>query len=115
LLFGGRTITGTLLADLWAFDPVSETWTELDSGSGEGPSARMAHSLTYDPDTDKVVLVGGLTNEGDTRLGDTWHYQNDQWAEANPATPLPPRAYHQAIYTNNAIVLFSARQLWRYK
>ncbi|MBE7474998.1 MAG: hypothetical protein HS114_38175 [Anaerolineales bacterium] len=125
LLFGGRTVTGTLLADLWAFDPVSETWTELDDGSGEGPSERMAHSLSYDLGTGKVVLVGGITDEGDTRLGDTWHYTplsspppggtQEGWTEANPTTLLPPRAYHQAVYTNNAILLFSARQLWRYK
>lgn len=125
LLFGGRTVTGMLLADLWAFDPVSETWTELDDGSGEGPSERMAHSLSYDLGTGKVVLVGGITDEGDTRLGDTWHYTplsspppggtQEGWTEANPTTLLPPRAYHQAVYTNNAILLFSARQLWRYK
>ncbi len=125
LLFGGRTITGTLLADLWAFDPVSETWTELDDGSGTGPSARMAHSLTYDPDIGKVVLVGGVTDEGDTRLGDTWHHTPPSfpplggteggWTEADPATPLPPLAYHQAVYADNAIILFSARQLWRYE
>lgn len=115
LLFGGRTVTGTLLADLWAFDLAAQTWTELDAGNGDGPSARMAHTLTYDPDTGNVVLVGGITNEGDTRMGDTWRFQDGEWVEADPATPLPPRAYHQAVYTDNAILLFSARQLWRYQ
>jgi hypothetical protein len=75
----------------------------------------MAHSLTYDPDIGKLVLVGGVTDEGDTWLGDTWHFQDGEWTEADPATPLPPRAYHQAVYGNNAIILFSARQLWRYE
>ena len=67
LLFGGRTVTGTLLADLWAFDLDAGTWQQLDDGGGDGPSARMAHSLTYDPDTGNTVLVGGVADAG----GDT--------------------------------------------
>jgi uncharacterized repeat protein (TIGR01451 family) len=115
LLFGGRTVTGTLLADLWTFDPISETWTELDDGGGGGgPPTRMAHTLTYDAATGNVVLVGGVTNEGDTLLNDTWHYR-DGWAEVTPATTLPGQAYHQAIYGDNAIILFSNGEVWRYE
>ncbi len=122
LLFGGRTVTtrttgtgGTLLADLWAFDPAAQSWTELADGSSNGPAGRMAHSLTYDPAADQVVLVGGIANGGDARRGDTWLYRDAEWVEAAPVTPLPPRAWHQAVYADHAILLFSARQLWRYR
>jgi uncharacterized repeat protein (TIGR01451 family) len=116
LLFGGRSVTGTLLADLWAFDPDTETWHLLDDGGGGGgPPARQAHSLTYDAATGQVVLVGGTTDEGDTLLGDTWHYTDSGWTEATPTTPLPPRAYHQAIYTGDGIVLFSNEEVWGYE
>jgi PKD repeat protein len=121
LLFGGRTVTGTLLADLWAFDPGTNRWTELDDGGGGGgPPARMAHSLTYDPTTGKVVLVGGVADvEGDTLLGDTWHctvangWQG--WQEVTLATALPPRAYHRAVYTGEGIFLFSDGEGWKYE
>jgi N-acetylneuraminic acid mutarotase len=63
LLFGGRTISGTLLADLWAFDPGTNRWTELDDGGGGGgPPPRLAHSLTYDPATGQTVLAGGVVS-----------------------------------------------------
>jgi uncharacterized repeat protein (TIGR01451 family) len=121
LLFGGRSVTGTLLADLWTFDLSTETWQLLDdgggpsSGSGTSPPARQAHSLTYDPATGQVVLVGGTTDEGDTLLDDTWHYTDSGWTEATPVTTLPPRAYHEAIYTGDGIVLFSDGEVWNYE
>jgi uncharacterized repeat protein (TIGR01451 family) len=114
LLFGGRSVTGTLLADLWAFDLSTASWQLLDDGGGGGPPARQAHSLTCDPATGKVILIGGTTDEGDTVLGDTWHY-GEGWTEANPATTLPPRAYHQVVSTPAGIVLFSDGEVWRYE
>jgi len=114
LLFGGRTVTGTLLADLWAFDPVAEIWTELDDGGG-GPPARMAHSLTYDPATGNVVLVGGLSGDGDIVLNDTWHYNQNGWMEVTPSPAPAQPAYHQAVYGSNAIILFSKGEVWRYE
>jgi uncharacterized repeat protein (TIGR01451 family) len=116
LLFGGRSLTGTVLADLWAIDPAAPSpgWTLLDDGGGGGPPGRMAHSLTYDPATGSLVLIGGVIDEGDTLLGDTWYYQSD-WTEASPSMALPARAYHQAVYTDNAIILFSDGEVWRYE
>jgi uncharacterized repeat protein (TIGR01451 family) len=115
LLFGGRTLSGTLLADLWAFDPASQEWTLLDDGGGGGdPTARQAHTLTYDSATGNAVLIGGTPDGGDTLLGDTWLYQNG-WIEATPATSLPPRAYHQAVYTGAGIIVVSQGEVWKYE
>jgi hypothetical protein len=113
LLFGGRSITGSLLADLWAFDFDTETWSELDGGGGGGPPGRMAHSLTYDVLAGNVVLAGGIDAD-ETLLGDTWLYQ-DGWTEANPTTPLPSRAYHRAVYTDDGIILVSDGEVWKYE
>jgi N-acetylneuraminic acid mutarotase len=123
LLFGGRTLTGTLLADLWAFDPGSNTWTELDDGgpssgsgqSGGGPPPRMAHTLTYDPDTGNLVLVGGVAADGDTLLDDVWLYDDSGWTQVASDMPLPSGAYHQAIYTDNAIILVGNGEVWKYE
>ncbi|RME56446.1 hypothetical protein D6779_10610, partial [Candidatus Parcubacteria bacterium] len=115
LLFGGRNITGALLSDLWAFDLSTNSWQLLDDGGGGGgPPARMAHSLTYDPDTGDVVLAGGVAADGQTLLGDTWHYQAG-WSQATPATALPPRAYHRAVYAGDATLLFSDGEVWKYE
>jgi hypothetical protein len=114
LLFGGRSITGTELADLWAFDLTNNQWTLIPDGGG-GPPARLGHTLTYDSATQSVVLVGGSTDNGNTRLGDTWHYRDDQWTEIIPTTALPPRAYHQVIDTGSGLLLFSQGEVWHYE
>ena len=67
---------------------------------GGGPPGRQAHSLTYDPGSGDVILVGGVAAEGDTLLGDTWHYRGG-WREAT--APLPPRAYHQIVYNSGMV------------
>jgi hypothetical protein len=115
LLFGGRTVTGTLLSDLWAFDSIAESWTKLGDGGGGSPPPRAAHTLTYDPVTGNVVLVGGVTDEGDTLLSDTWHYSQGGWTEVTPSLAPTQPAYHQATYGNNSIILFSNREVWKYE
>jgi hypothetical protein len=113
-LFGGRNVTGTLLADLWVFDPGTATWTQLDPDAS--PPARQAHTLTYDPDTQTIVLVGGATDNGDTPLSDTWHYDGD-WKEIEPFVALPEWAYHQTVYDSaaHALNLFASGEVWHYE
>jgi hypothetical protein len=59
--------------------------------------------------------VGGEMDEGDTLLNDTWHYNQNGWIQVIPPTPLPAHAYHQAIYGNNAVILFSNGEVWQYE
>ncbi|MCG3212506.1 MAG: hypothetical protein FOGNACKC_06176 [Anaerolineae bacterium] len=115
LLFGGRSITGTLLADLWAFDLATTTWQLLDDGGGGGPPARMAHTLTYDPVLGNVILIGGVAADGDTLLDDVWLYDDSGWTQAAADMPLPSGAYHQAVYTDNAIILVGSGEGWSYE
>jgi uncharacterized repeat protein (TIGR01451 family) len=115
LLFGGRSSNGLLLADLWAFDLASATWTQLDA---VGPSARQAHTLIYDPDDHLLVLVGGADASSDTFLNDTWYYQDQVgWWQVTPAPVLPGQAYHQTVYdsTRHTIILFSNGETWKYE
>lgn len=112
LLFGGRMGVGTLLNDLWAFNLGNSTWNQLSPSSS--PSARMGHTLTYNPATNSVVLVGGI-GSGNTLLGDTWHYSQNSWTQVYPTTLLPPRAYHGGGYGGNAMILFSNGEVWKYE
>jgi PKD repeat protein len=114
LLFGGRAVTGTLLADLWAFDLDTPGWHLLDDGGG-GPAPRMAHSLTWDPATASLVLVGGAIDEGDTLPGDTWLYHDNEWTQAAPAPAATAPAWHQATYTGQAIRLVGNGEVWGYE
>ena len=68
ILFGGQG--NGYLDDIWAFDPVANTWTELDP-SGKRPSARVWSSMVYDPHSHRMILFGGEDAGG---------YRNDTWA-----------------------------------
>jgi hypothetical protein len=113
LIFGGRAVTGTLLADLWAFDAASETWQLLADGGGGGPPPRLAHTLFHDAGMGRVVLVGGVTDDGDTLLNDVWHY-DEGWTQVTDA-PFSSLAYQQAVETPAGIMIFSDGEVWRYE
>lgn len=115
LLFGGRHNSGELLSDLWSYNPDTRTWTQL---SDEGPQARMAHSLVYSPALSKVVLVGGVTDNGDRILSDTWHYDTSTgWKDTSDTAAHPKAAYHHLVYDSaeKAIILFTNGETWQYK
>lgn len=68
LLFGGRA--AATLGDCWAYDPRSETWSELVL-EGSPPSARFGAALAYDPLGRRALIFGGADGEG-LYFNDTW-------------------------------------------
>ena len=77
ILFGGYTHLQTTEIDheTWAFNTNSMNWTQLNPDS---TLERRAYAMTYDSESEKVVLFGG--NTGDKPydyLGDTWVFDYD--------------------------------------
>ncbi len=66
-------------------DPVDDTW-EWDGTSWrqgpKGPPARNSHSMTYDPATRRILLLGGSSKT------DLWAYDGT-WTELHPQGPSP--------------------------
>ena len=89
ILFGGSDAAGTTLNDTWAYNPVSDAWTQLDP-LGNAPPARVGAAMVYDPETRTVILFGGADG-GDT-YSDTWAYdpKANRWTELAPARSVPP-------------------------
>ena len=119
LLFGGGTkaagIKGdiSLHEDTWAYDPATNTWTELEP-SGPVPKARQGHAMIYDPASSRVILFGGF--DGQEILGDTWAYDPDTntWTELYPAGEVPAaRGMHCLAYDSRRgkVVLFGGMAL----
>jgi N-acetylneuraminic acid mutarotase len=100
ILFGGwDEERGVDLNDTWAYDPATNTWTEL-SPAGDLPAARDGHSLVFDPEGGQVTLFGGSDSRGQS-LNDTWAYDStsNTWNELSPSGDVPPpRAYHSMVY-----------------
>jgi N-acetylneuraminic acid mutarotase len=99
ILFGGLDNTAAPLDDTWAYDPVADTWTELDP-SGGPPLARIGHSMVYDPVARRSILFGGSTRAS-AALGDIWAYDAgaNSWTELQPKGRVPSaRTGHSAAY-----------------
>ena len=93
-------------------DEAGEADAIEDTGPGDGeerewvyirvedpvPLGRGVHLMTYDPDRQRVVLVGGQP-PGPVPIGDIWEWDGDAWTELLPATTeLPPRKNHGLAY-----------------
>jgi N-acetylneuraminic acid mutarotase len=85
ILFGG--VTGSLeepLADTWAFDLETTTWTRLDAA---GPSARGWHVMAADAETGTIVLFGGGPSR-EACTDETWIFdpRAGTWTEVEAAS-----------------------------
>ena len=88
-VFGGslNNNTATTLNDLYAFDAVAGTFTQLIANSVAGsPTHRGVASVAWNPSTNKLVVFGGNTKGGATGAG-TATLLNDTW-EWDPTAPI---------------------------
>jgi N-acetylneuraminic acid mutarotase len=109
MLFGGMDEANQVLNDLWTYDLAANTWTELEP-AGAVPSARVGHSMTYDPESGKILLFGGM-DETNGNLNDLWVYDPaaNTWTELEPAGEVPlARDAHAMAYNpeSGKIILF---------
>jgi hypothetical protein len=111
LLFGGLSLgddTDAELGDMWAYDPVAETWGEVKP-TGITPSARLGQGMAGAPALGGLFLFGGRL--GDTDLDDSWMFNSldDTWAQLQPGGGGPEaRDGHVMAYDSSAgsVVLF---------
>ncbi len=68
IMFGGVKAQGGFYGDTWAYDPETNTWTELNAVGR--PPARVGAFVFYDQDSGGMVLGGGCGD--DQVLSDAW-------------------------------------------
>ena len=108
LLFGGAVWDNryTFFDDLWSYDPATNTWTEVEYGTG--PSGRFNHMMVYVHDRHQLFLFGGWSARD--RIGDTWTYdiEANEWTQLHPQDSPHPRSDAAIAYdeANGVIVLF---------
>lgn len=100
ILFGGRS-SEAKESDTWAYDYNTDTWTELAPSAH--PVGRRAHSMTYDSESDRIVLFGG-SDDADNALDDTWtfDYNSETWLQATPDYHLSARLRHSMVYDSES-------------
>jgi hypothetical protein len=77
-LFGGRD-GGRSFDDLWTFDPVTTTWSEL-APAGPAPAARFGHEAAWAPGVGLVITLG---QAGARFFDDVWLFDPEaaSWRE----------------------------------
>jgi hypothetical protein len=93
--------------DLWAFDPVARTWTDLTPVTS--PAARSNPALIQDDVSGGIHLIDGLTETG--YAADLWTLdlsaEAPLWMEREQGAIVPePRASHDAAVLDGAAYLF---------
>jgi N-acetylneuraminic acid mutarotase len=94
IMFGGvNGTTRELLNDLWAYDPVTNVWAELEP-LGALPTTRMWHSFVYEPKSRRFFLFGGYGGDSGTtgaNLDDLWAYDlaANRWIALDPVGDAP--------------------------
>ena len=101
LIWSGRMLDAsgsTLLNDVWAFDLITNSWTNLATTTTV-PVARYGTAAVFDPDTGTLVTFAGFTTLG--RFDDTWRFDPLQrlWQDVTATSPQPgERCLHAAAY-----------------
>lgn len=122
-VFGGSLAnnTATTANDLWKFDAVAGTFTQvIVDGAVGSPSHRGRSAIAWNPITNKLVVFGGNTRGGPTGAGvatllnDTWEYDPvaNTWTDVTPGTGNPsPRQYASMAFdpVNGGMLLFGGQ------
>jgi hypothetical protein len=91
--------------DVWAFDLVTDTWSQVSAGGGPAPRYGAAGGVF---DGHLLYVTHGFTNQG--RYDDTWVFNTatNQWIQVTPGSNRPlPRCLHTAAMPNgHSLVLF---------
>lgn len=110
LLFGGvgterRGSFTEVLGDTWLFDPVANTWEQLDV---PGPPARGCPGMVHDAATGLVYLWGGQVaqSRGDSVL---WAFDPEslEWSEVDVDAGPDDRWVHQMVFEPTTGLIYS--------
>jgi len=97
-----RAIILNMIGETWAFEFSSATWELMNPSPA--PSGRCGHTMTYDIESDVVILYGGFACNSpmDPPSKEVWayNYNTNTWEEMG--TGPDERIYHTAAYDSES-------------
>jgi len=110
ITFGGRNGNWDQVNETWAYDPTTDTWSNLQPPSR--PPYRSSHAMVYDTERGKVLLFGG--DDFSQAFDDLWEYDYglNTWVELSPAHPPAARQMHGMVYDEEhaIVIMFGGRR-----
>ncbi|MCH7550057.1 MAG: T9SS type A sorting domain-containing protein [Candidatus Krumholzibacteriota bacterium] len=109
IIYGGQN--GGPLGDIWAFDLLTETWTDLTPATG--PAPRWFSTLEYDVLKNRATMFSG-NRSAMGRANDVWVFDLwvNEWFELSPSgTPPAARDGAASIYVaaEDRMVIFGGQ------
>lgn len=118
-LFGGKTLEGHFLADMYKIDGnIPEEWVEVKPSGGKSSLRRLVgHSTVYHKESKSLLIFGGYSYSLDQpRFGShtdnlhVFHIENLVWTGINfdgESSKVPSqRSFHSATIMGNYMVIF---------
>ncbi len=104
ILFGGYH-SNVYYNETWEYDLSNNTWTNLQP-TGEVPTPRHSHIMTWIYGEDKVLLFGGYTKTGMDNNTYVYDHSENKWTKKSSGPEA--REYHAAasIYDDDRVIVF---------
>lgn len=96
ILFGGSD-WNSLMNDTWAYDFNTDTWTDMKPDIS--PPARNYHGMTYDVESDRVLIWGSMGTDLEPFDASVWayDYNTNTWEQMPPVDPYPELRVYPAL------------------
>lgn len=96
ILFGGSD-WNSLMNDTWAYDFNTDTWTDMKPDIS--PPARNYHGMTYDAESDRVLIWGSMGTDLEPFDASVWayDYNTNTWEQMPPVDPYPELRIYPAL------------------
>lgn len=124
LLYESIGSPATVGDQLFVYDPVASTWTEVVA-SGPRPRGRQLPTLVWDPEGQQILLFGGGPLQG-APFNDLWAFRpsSSSWVEISSSSARPtPRLGSPAVWdpVRSQVLLYGggsgppSSELWSYR
>jgi N-acetylneuraminic acid mutarotase len=114
IAWGGSTDDTTTMLDTGSrYDPASDSWQPIASGS-DSPQGRVFHTTVW---TGSEMIVWGGLNITTLRTGGRYDPVTDSWAPTAVDTFSPSAHFHTAVWTGSEMIIWGGRQgvgTWTY-
>jgi hypothetical protein len=88
IMFGGMDDSWSITNDLWWYEPGTNTWIDKTT-TAVSPTARVNHSMVWDPEGQRVIMFGGQDDGG--LKNDLWWYEpvSNTWIDKTTTAISP--------------------------